>query len=85
MIVKFFSRGTGSGSGAVDYLVRPTDPITKQARNPSPEILRFGDKDVTADTIDSLKFRNKYRSGVLSFAPEDSPTEEEQQKIDRRF
>ena len=81
MLVKFFNRGTGSGLGAVNYLTRFDDPITKELREPAPEILRFGNPSLTADLIDSLKFQHKYRSGVLSFAPEDAPSEKEQQKL----
>ena len=81
MLVKFFNRGTGSGKGAVNYLTRATDPITKKLREPAPEVLRFGNPSLTADLIDSLKFQHKYRSGVLSFAPEDTPSEKEQQKL----
>lgn len=81
MLVKFFNRGTGSGLGAVNYLTRKDDPITKKLREPAPEVLRFGNPSLTADLIDSLKFQHKYRSGVLSFAPFDAPSEKEQQKL----
>ena len=81
MLIKFFNRGTGSGKGAVNYLTRATDPITKKLREPAPEVLRFGNPSLTADIIDSLKFQHKYRSGVLSFAAEDAPSEKEQQKL----
>ena len=81
MLVKFFNRGTGKGSGAVDYLLKKTDPITKELREPPPLVLGFGNQSLTANIIDSLKFKHKYRSGVLSFAPEDAPTEEEQREL----
>ena len=81
MLIKFFNRGTGSGKGAVNYLTRESDPITKKLREPAPEVLRFGNPSLTADIIDSLKFQHKYRSGVLSFAPFDAPSEKEQQKL----
>ena len=81
MLIKFFNRGTGSGKGTVNYLTRKDDPITKKLREPAPEVLRFGNPSLTADLIDSLRFQHKYRSGVLSFAPEDAPSEKEQQKL----
>ncbi len=73
MLVKFFPRGKGRGTGPVEYITRPDDPITKEPREPLPEVLR-GDPEITANLIDSLDFQHKYTSGVLSFAPEDAPT-----------
>ena len=73
MLVKFFPRGKGRGTGPVEYITRPNDPITKEPREPLPEVLR-GDPEITANLIDSLDFQHKYTSGVLSFAPEDAPT-----------
>ena len=81
MLLKFFTRGSGSGSRAINYLTRGDDPITKQLRQPAPEILRSGFAKMTGKVIDELKFKQKYTSGVLSFAPEDAPTEEEQQEL----
>ncbi|MEM6613188.1 MAG: toprim domain-containing protein [Cyanobacteria bacterium P01_C01_bin.72] len=85
MLVKFFNRGEGSGSGAVDYLTRLTDPKTKQLRDPAPQVLRGGIPSNTASITDRLKFKYKYNSGVLSFATEDAPTEEEQQELIEDF
>lgn len=68
MIVKFFrGRGTGRGSGAVDYLMRKTSP-DGIPRIPPPEVLR-GDPDLVKRLIDSLDFARRYKPGVLSFAP----------------
>lgn len=64
MIVKFFSRGVGRGSGPVDYLLgknRDRDQAT----------LDRGDPDVVQGIIDSSPYAKKYTSGVLSFAEPD--------------
>ncbi|PSB06141.1 hypothetical protein C7B62_23600, partial [Pleurocapsa sp. CCALA 161] len=76
MLVKFFARGTGGGRGPVEYITRLDDPATKKPRSPAPLVIR-GNPVITRRLIDSLQFKHKYRSGVLSFAPEDAPTERE--------
>ena len=76
MLVKFFARGTGGGRGPVEYITRRDDPSTGKLRSPAPEVIR-GNPVITRRLIDSLEFKHKYRSGVLSFAPEDAPTEEQ--------
>ncbi|MBE9044531.1 relaxase/mobilization nuclease domain-containing protein [Pleurocapsales cyanobacterium LEGE 10410] len=76
MLVKFFARGKGGGREPVEYITRLDDPKTKKPRNPAPEVLR-GNPVITRRLIDSLEFKHKYRSGVLSFAPEDVPTDEQ--------
>jgi hypothetical protein len=80
MLVKFFARGVGSGSGPVEYITRLDSPNTGQLREPAPEIIR-GNPEITEQLIDGLDFKYKYNSGVLSFAVEDAPTEKEQQAI----
>ncbi len=76
MLVKFFARGTGGGRGPVEYITRKDDPKTKKLRSPAPQILR-GNPVITRRLIDELEFKHKYRSGVLSLAPSDAPTEKE--------
>jgi hypothetical protein len=80
MLVKFFARGVGKGSGPVQYITRRTSPNTGKLREPAPEIIR-GNPELTQQLIDGLDFQYKYNSGVLSFAVEDAPTEPEQQAI----
>jgi hypothetical protein len=66
MIVKIHSRGKGRGKGPVDYLLgknRDREDARLDQGNPA-EII---------DLIDSLKFKQKYTSGVLSFAEKDLP------------
>jgi Toprim-like/Relaxase/Mobilisation nuclease domain len=80
MLVKFFARGVGKGSGPVQYITRLDSPNTGKLREPAPEIIR-GNPELTQQLIDGLDFKYKYNSGVLSFAVEDAPTEKEQQAI----
>nr|WP_244943803.1 relaxase/mobilization nuclease domain-containing protein [Vibrio algivorus] len=68
MIVKFFSRGAGRGSGAVDYLLG-------KDRNRDGATLNQGEPDLIQDLIDSSPFERKYTSGVLSFEEENLPQE----------
>lgn len=81
MLVKFFPRGTGSGSGPVEYAIR-SDIGGREEQ--APEILR-GDADQTRDLIDSIDREWRYTSGVISFAPEDSPSEAQQQQVMDEF
>ncbi len=76
MLVKFFARGKGGGRGPVEYITRRDDPSTGKLRYPAPEVLR-GNPVITRRLIDSLLFKHKYNSGVLSFAHRDAPTEEQ--------
>lgn len=79
MLLKFFNRGTGKGKTPVEYLLKETDSKGVR-REPTPEVLR-GDPKPIIQLIDSLDFKHKYRSGVISFAPSDAPTEAQQQAI----
>jgi len=84
MLNKLFARGTGRGSGPVNYVTSQLDPVTGRPRLPPPEVLR-GDPDITRALIDSLDFKHKYTSGVLSFAPEDMPTHAQQELVMATF
>lgn len=81
MIAGFSSHGTGGGSGPVDYV---TDEKRKGRENEPPEVVR-GDPEQTRDLIDSLEFKHKYTSGVLSFAPDEKITPEMEEAIIDRF
>jgi len=83
--MQIFARGREKGSGPVEYIISPlglvfnekgkiertTDgkPLTYD-RDPPPVVLR-GHPSQTIAVIDSLGFKFKYTSGVLSFAPAD--------------
>lgn len=58
-------------------------PVMK-TRNPPPEILA-GDPRQTKTLIDSLDFRWKYTSGVIAFAPDDTPSDEDIREIMEDF
>ena len=83
MLVKFFRGGTGKGSSPVQYLIKETDS-KGVVREPLPEILK-GNPHQTIQLIDSLDFKYKFNSGVISFAPEDAPTEKQQQELIESF
>ena len=85
MLMQVFRTGQGRGAGPVDYVTGPLGlefeeggrirrdvhgkPIT-YVRDPAPVIVA-GDPATTEALIDSLDFKYKYTSGVLSCAPED--------------
>lgn len=77
MIIKFHSRGRGCGSGSVDYLLG-------KDRNRDGARLDAGDPEQMIQLIDSIKYAQKYKSGVLSFAERDLP-EEQKQEIMQSF
>jgi len=79
MLVKFFKGGTGQGASPVEYLTREKDS-RGVIREPLPEVIK-GNPQQTIQLIDSLDFKYKFHSGVISFAPEDAPTEEQQKAI----
>lgn len=74
MHIKFTTgrgQGPGSGRGVAKYLTGAKD--WKGRTRPGIEIL-CGDPFLVAAVADSLGFKFKYSSGVISFAPEDSPS-----------
>jgi len=95
MLIKFFRNGKGAGAGPVGYLVadkvlayddnrdliRDADgqPMTV-TREPLPEVLR-GNPDRTEALIDASRHQWSYRAGVISFAAEDAPSEEQQCEV----
>ena len=83
MLLKFFNRGSGRGSGPVEYILKEKD-ANGLARDPLPELLK-GNPQLTTTLIDSLTFKHKYTSGVLSFAPDDAPTPDQQAALIQSF
>lgn len=75
MLIKFFLRGLGAGSGPVDYVTRQ-----EGRENAPPDVLR-GNPEETRDLIDSIDRDWRYTSGVVSFAVEDAPTPEQQERV----
>lgn len=82
MIIGFAAYGRGGSGPALDYLTGYL--VNGEARAIKPEVLR-GDPKVVAEIIDSLPFRCRYTSGVLSFAAEDRVTPAMQEDIMNRF
>ena len=74
MHIKFIARGTGSARAAADYLLGERD-AAGQPREGVPVL--HGDPAVVAAIDDSLEFEDKYTSGVIAWAPDDRPTEEQ--------
>ena len=99
MLIKFFRNGKGAGAGPVGYLIanrvlayddkrdliRDPDgqPLTV-TRKPLPEVLR-GNPERTEALIDASRHQWTYRSGVISFAAADAPTEEQQGEVIDHF
>ncbi|EBH8355366.1 relaxase/mobilization nuclease domain-containing protein [Salmonella enterica] len=81
MIVGFSRHGTGCGSGPVDYVTDKARP----GREESPPVVLRGSPDDTRTLIDSLEFKYRYTSGVLSFAPGETITPDMEQTIMDRF
>ena len=79
MLIKFFARGRGSGSGPVDYVCH-----TEGREHAPPEVLR-GDAVLTKNLIDSIDREWRYTSGVISFSLEDAPTLEQQEQVMDEF
>ena len=72
MHIKCLARGTGSAREAADYLLGARD-ATGQLRE-GVEVLR-GDPHQVAAVADALAFEHKYTSGVIAWAPDDTPTD----------
>lgn len=75
MIVKIHSRGAGSGSGPVDYL------LGKDRNREHAEVLR-GDPERVKELIDTSEYSRTYTSGVLSFQERDLPADEKTRLMD---
>lgn len=75
MIVQFFNRGKGGGSGPIDYL------LGKERDREKAELLR-GNPDETAAIIDGSPYAKKYTAGVLSFEESDITPEQKNELMD---
>ena len=74
MHIKFLARGTGSARDAAGYLLGERDAAGKPREGV--EVLR-GNPDMVAAVADSLDFEHRYTSGVIAWAPDDQPTDEQ--------
>lgn len=75
MIVSFFGRGTGRGSGPIDYL------LGRDRSRERAQLLR-GHPDETEALINSSKYTKKYTSGVLSFEEANISTQQKRELMD---
>ena len=80
MIIKFFKRGQGSGAGPLNYLLGAKDTPRDGAK------VLYGDPKLTEQLINTTPFKQKYKSGVLSFTEDATQFTKEQKKdIMQRF
>ncbi|MDE2664561.1 MAG: relaxase/mobilization nuclease domain-containing protein [Acidobacteriota bacterium] len=77
MHVKFLARGSGSAGAAAEYLLEEENAAGEEREEV--EVLR-GDPWQVAEVADSLEFEHRYTSGVIAWAPEDEPSEDEIEK-----
>ena len=81
MIVKFFRRGQGSGAGPLNYLL-----VAKGGKPREGAKVLYGDPRLTEQLINTTPFKQKYKSGVLSFTEDATQFTDEQKKdIMQRF
>ena len=80
MIVKFFRRGQGSGAGPLNYLLGGKDTPREGAK------VLYGDPRLTEQLINTTPFKQKYKSGVLSFTEDaEGFTDKQKRDIMQRF
>ena len=82
MHIKFLARGTGSAREAADYLLGERDATGKPREGV--EVLR-GNPGMVAAVADSLDFEHRYTSGVIAWAPDDQPTDEQIEAVVDEF
>lgn len=81
MLIKFTAGGRGGGGTVAAYLL---DHEREGRESAAPEVVR-GDMARTVELIDSISRDWSYTHGVLSFAPEDAPTEDQQHEAMDQF
>lgn len=98
MIVGFSKHGAGRGAKPIGYLTAESVTVARAPlhyltgekgrtglrRDPLPVVLR-GDPEKTRRLIDSLDFKWKYTSGVLSFAPGEKISPDVERQIMTEF
>lgn len=94
MIVKFHDHGTGPASGATDYLSKERDKGPSDASRPKRLPLKprkharvlSGDLALTEYLINTTPYKQKYKSGVLSFEKRANElTEKQKFEIMKKF
>jgi len=80
MIIKFFRRGKGSGAGPLNYLLGGIGTPREGAK------VLYGDPRLTEQLINTTLYKQKYKSGVLSFTEDATQFTNSQKKdIMQRF
>ena len=80
MIIKFFNRGKGSGVGPINYLLGADNTPRAGAK------LLYGNPKLTEQLINTTPYKQKYKTGVLSFTEDATQLTDEQKKdIMQRF
>lgn len=77
MLMKVFKHGIGRGEKVIGYVIN--SKVEKRKHSP-PKILR-GDPKQVKKLIDTTSRKWRYTSGVLSWAPEDKVTPEQERKL----
>ena len=79
MLVKFFRHGKGSGAGPINYL------LGSDRQRADAKVL-YGDPMMTEQLINTTPFKQKYKSGVLSFTERANElTDKQKMDIMQRF
>ena len=79
MLIKFFRHGKGSGAGPLNYL------LGSDRQRADAKVL-YGDPVMTEQLINATPFKQKYKSGVLSFTERaDTFTDKQKMDIMQRF
>lgn len=79
MIIKIFHQGQGKADFITDYLLSE-----EKHAGYKPEVLE-GEPELTKKIINSLKFKNKYVTGVISFRNDEDLTRLQQHELIERF
>lgn len=82
MHIKFFEHGIGNAGDAVEYVLAQLD--AKGEMRAYIEVI-LGDLMQFAEVADSLKFKYRYSSAVITFHPQDKPKPGEVTKIIEEF
>lgn len=78
MLIKFLTHGKGQAAKAVLYVIGTTDH--RGILREEVKVLR-GHPSMVAQVADSLTFTRGYTSGVIAWAPDDAPSEQEIEEV----
>lgn len=78
MHIKWLKHGSGAASRAASYVIDAKD--ARGVERERVEVLR-GDPERVADVADSLDFAHRYQSAVVSWSPDDAPTDDQVEAV----